>query len=713
MTLALNHDKIDRNPERISKIRPFIDQYNWKDIDFPATIKDWKKFEQNNESIALNILYVPHNTRKIHIAYKSRHNLTREKQVILLMITDDEKWHCLVVKNLSGLLRGVTSNHHGDFYCLNCFHAYSTKNKLEAHKKICENHDYCHVEMPTKDNNTIKSNQGEKSIKLPFVIYADLECLLEKMSTCINNPNESSTTEINKHIPSGYSIFTHCSFDKSKNKLNYYRGNDCMKKFCKDLREHATKIINYEKKKMIPLTTEEKIHYNKQKTCYICKKEFNINDEKNYKVRDHCHYTGKYRDAAHNICNLRYKVPKEIPIVFHNGSTYDYHFIIKELVKELEANFQCIGENTEKYITLSLPIKKKIENKDIEITYKIKFIVSYRFMSSSLSKLVENLSEGIHNNKCLDCGSCLDYVRITKNEKIILEFYNCKQRYKKKFNQDLIKKFKNAYSFCNNDLNKFVLLLRKGVYPYEYMNSWERYTKTSLPSKEDFYSNLNMEDIDDIDHRHGNNVFKRFKLENLGQYHDLYVQSDTLLLADVFENFRNMCVKVYKLDPAHFLSLPGVAWQACLKKTKIELELLTDYDMLLMVEEGIRGGICHSIHRYAKANNKYMKNYNNNEESSYIQYEDANNLYGWAMSKKLPVNGFKWLDSDKINEINEEFIKNYNENDNKGYIFEVDVRYPKRLHDLHSDLPFFPERMEISVKNSFVIYPTRKNTSYM
>ena len=448
------------------------------------------------------------------------------------------------------------------------------------------------------------------------------------MSTCINNPNESSITKINKHIPSAYSIFTSCSFDESKNKLNYYRGKDCMKKFCEDLRIHATKIINYEKKKIIPLTMEEKINYNDEKVCYICKKEFDTIDttkpsflerKKNYKVRDHCHYTGKYRGATHDVCNLRYKVPKEIPIVFHNGSTYDYDFIIKELVKEFEGNFDCLGENTEKYITFSVPFKRKIENKNIEITYKIKFIDSFSFMSSSLSKLVDNLSEGIHNNKCADCKSNLDYIKTTakpsslerKNEKLILECYNCKQRYRKKFNKELIKRFASTYEFCNNDLNKFLLLLRKGVYPYEYMDTWERFSEISLPSKEDFYSNLNMEYINDIDYRHANNVFKGFKLENLGDYHDLYAQSNTLLLANVFNNFRDMFIKEYELDPAHFLSLPGLAWQACLKKINIELELLTDYDMLLMVEEGIRGGICHSIHQY-------MKNYNIHEESSYI-----------------------------------------------------------------------------------------------
>ena len=171
--------------------------------------------------------------------------------------------------------------------------------------------------------------------------------------------------------------------------------------------------------------------------------------QKQQKVRDHCHYTGKYRDAAHNICNLRYKVPKEIPVEFHNGSTYDYHFIIKELVKEFEGNFECLGENTEKYITFSVPLKKKIGNKNIEITYKIKCIDSHKFMSSSLSKLVGNLSEVIHNNKCVDFNSCIDYIKI-ENETLLLKCFNCNTYYKKKFSKDLIKKFRNTYSFLIN-----------------------------------------------------------------------------------------------------------------------------------------------------------------------------------------------------------------------------------------------------------------------
>ena len=207
-------------------------------------------------------------------------------------------------------------------------------------------------------------------------------------------------------------------------------------------------------------------------------------------------------------------------------------------------------------------------------------------MSSSLSNPVDNLSEGLHCGKCIDCKSCLDYMSV-KDDQLIFRCFECKEDDKKDFNKELIKRFENLYGFCNEDINKFILLLGKGVYPYEYIDSWERFDETSLPDKEAFYSSLNMEDITDVEHRHAKRVFKNLRNKNLGNYHDLHVQSDTLLLADVFENFRNKCIETYELDPAHFLPAPGLAWQACFKKTEVKLELLANVDMSLMVEKGI------------------------------------------------------------------------------------------------------------------------------
>ena len=286
-------------------------------------------------------------------------------------------------------------------------------------------------------------------------------------------------------------------------------------------------------------------------------------------------------------------------------------------------------------------------------------------MSTSLSSLIDNLTE---INNVSEINKKISFI-------------------------ELGEEFPSAYKFYNKDLNKFELLLRKDVYPYEHMDSWEIFNETSVPNKESFYSELNKEDITDEEYAHAQKVWEVFKIKNLGEYHDLYAQSDTLLLSDVFENFRDKCIEIYHLDSAHFLSAPGLAWQACLKKTGVELELLTDPDMLLTFEDGTRGGMCNAIHRYAKANNKYMKNYNKNVESSFIEYLDANNLYGWAMSKKLPVGEFEWINPE---DYTEDIIKKYDENDDYGAILEVDVDYPKHLHKLHSDLPFLPERMKIN-----------------
>ena len=278
ITAALNHQNIQNHPEKIKNIAPFIDQYNFEDIDFPAGIKDWKKLEQNNKTIAYNILQVPHNEKNIIHVYKSKHDHTRKNQGVLLMITDGEKWHYTAlksretedsfnrpIKSVSRLFSGIKSNNNGDFYCLNCLHSFRTYNILKKHEKLCENNDFCKVDMPSKKNNILKYSDGLKSLKIPFVIYADFECLLLKQQSCQNNPDKSYTERKAIQEPFGYSLDLVCSFDLKENKNSFYRGEDCIKKFCKELQELETKIINYDQKEMIPLTDKENKYYENQK----------------------------------------------------------------------------------------------------------------------------------------------------------------------------------------------------------------------------------------------------------------------------------------------------------------------------------------------------------------------------------------------------------------------------------------------------------------
>ena len=298
------------------------------------------------------------------------------------------------------------------------------------------------------------------------------------------------------------------------------------------------------------------------------------------------------------------------------------------------SKIDIIAQNFEKYMTFSFSV--------------FRFLDSFSFLASSLDTLSSNLlKDGEHN-----------FQHTLKGD------YTNKQKQ---------------------------LILKKGVYPYEYIDCYDRFNEEKLPNKDAFYSSLSEVGIKDNEYKHAQEVWKEFNIKTIGEYHDLYLKTDVLLLTDVFESFRNTAINDYKLDPANdYITLPSYAWDAMLYKTNIKLEQLTDPDMYLFCERGIRGGTSMISHRYAKANNKYIKNYDENIKSSYIMYLDANNLYGGAMCEKMPYGKFKW-----INNFDERFIKNYNANGDKGCFVECDLEYPAELHNLHNDYPLAPETRPI------------------
>ena len=338
---------------------------------------------------------------------------------------------------------------------------------------------------------------------------------------------------------------------------------------------------------------------------------------------------------------------------------YDSHHVIKALAASLEKgntttkDLKVTAKSLEKFLSLRIG---SVELKD-----------SCQLLNSSLDKLVNNLKEkGMQENKTLS-----ETFPITYNY------------FKKKW--------------AHLDENLFEMLTKKGIYPYEYMDDWEKFKETKLPDKKEFFSKLYNKHITDEEYQFAQSMMAGFRLRNLGELHDLYVEVDTVLLSDVFENFRDTCLSKYKLDPAQFMTAPGLSWSACLKKTRVELELLTDVDMNLFIDKGLIGGVSAILNPYAKANNKKCPDYDENKPTSWIKYLDANNLYGWAMMEFLPTGGFEWMDISQIEDW-KDFILKQKEDQDEGYFLEVDLDYPNELHDTHDNFPCAPEKFKIEEK---------------
>ena len=648
----------DRNPQRIKKSdKAFIQNLNYSGIEFPVTTKQYNKIEKQNE---ININVFGYEEKQKYPIYVSKEKY--EDCMNLLLITENENKHYVLIKDFNKFMYNQTKHKERKHFCMHCLQCFSSERVLTDHKENCIQLNGAQaIKMPTKDDNILKFNNAHKQIPVPFVIYADFEAITEKIHGCQPNDDKSYTEAYQRHTDCGYGYKVVCCYDDKYTKpVQIYRGEKAVYKFMEamlDEVKYCKKVMKKYFNKPLRMTKDNEKEFQKADKCHICEKKYNKTD---VRVRDHCHVTGQYRGSAHQDCNLNFQITDKIPVIFHNLRGYDSHFIMQEIgaiVKEhkytnkkgekCQMNINAIPNNMEKYMAFMLG-------------NHLTFIDSFQFMSSSLEKLVSNLPR-----------ESLKYTsQIFKNEKL-----------------DLMSK--------------------KGVYPYDFMDSFEKFNE-KLPSKEEFYSILNDEDITDDQYKHAQNVWNTFNLKNMGEYHDLYLKSDILLLADVFENFRKTCLQYYKLDPCHYFTSPGLSWDAMLKMTDIKLELMTDIDMFQFIEKGMRGGTSYIANRYGEANNKYMKTYDEKAPSKYIMYLDANNLYGWAMSQYLPTGGFKWMTKNHIDKID---LAKYTEDSKKGLILEVDLAYPEELHDLHNDYPLAPEKVKVT-KNMLSDYCQKIASKY-
>ncbi|CAP24770.1 Protein CBG03970 [Caenorhabditis briggsae] len=479
------------------------------------------------------------------------------------------------------------------------------------------------IEHNLSSEKHIKFQNIGKTQKHRYVIYADFESIIKKYYTQLNNPEESWTTDVGKHIPAGFCVVLVDSYEKKIYAKKSYIGYDAALEFNKYIIEISREILKLGNVRMKQLSQKEWTDYNENKECPNCKIKYNSKNMKTTKVRDHDHWTGEYRGPLCGSCNLAKRKNNFIPIFFHNLRGYDSHLIVG-----------CL-EST-KYLFINY------------LQRQITFMIEWSNMTS-----------------------------------------------------DNFKISKDYYSSCKEVVEKFELMQRKGVYPYEYMDSFKRFQEMKLPHISLFYDKLNGKECSQKDYLYAKLVWNKMNCSTLEDYTRIYMINDVLLLADVFENFRNLSLRVYELDPCWYFTSPGLARDAMLKKTKVELEVLQDVEKYLMIEKGIRGGIVNAVKRYSKVNNKYTNTFDPSIPSNYLMYLDANNLYGWAMKQKLPTGDFQFVIQSLIDVLNDERLKiedyiDYLKNLGKGCIFEVDLEYPKDLHSKHNDFPLCPENVKIN-----------------
>ncbi|XP_050503415.1 uncharacterized protein LOC126882493 [Diabrotica virgifera virgifera] len=638
---------VNINTNKTTSYPHYTTVLNLKGLTFPVTLNQISLFEKNNENISVNVfeLNVKDELFNFSVLPVRLTKQKREKHVNLLIVQNkyyfnnevdnvgpwsggrDEDlihFHYIWIKDLGKLVKSQLSKHNGKKYiCDRCLNYFYTKEKLDAHIIYCEKIDDCKISF-TKEPYVKFKNFVYKE-KLPFLVYADFESLLVPLRASHSTPSTTSTHPYQRHTAYSAGLYFKCNYVDNFSFYKSHVGLDCMSWFSHEIDNLAqfihSKLINIQ-----PMNVEVSLK-DATERCHICNRKFL---EKDRIVRDHCHLTGNFRGFAHNGCNLNYKKAFVVPIAFHNMSGYDSHFIIKDLAKMYDISILPV--NKEKYISFTVYHKKT--------NIRFRFIDTFRFMGSSLDSLVSTL---------------------------------------KPENFGILRK-----QFPNLDDETFKLLTKKGVFFYDYLDKIERLDETKLPNKEKFYNKLNDEHISDSNYAHAKLVWEKFNMKTLWDYSNLYMKTDILLLAVVFETFRDTCFKTYGLDPGHYYTIPGFTWDAMLKYTGCHLETIQDVDMLLFYERGIRGGISQCCNRMGEANNKYMMNYDPSKPSKYLMYLDVNNLYGWAMSEPLPYGGFHWDDTNID-------VMSIPDDAKEGYILEVDLSYPENLHDYHKDLPFCVE----------------------